>query len=663
MQQPSQRETRKNGSNLQTERLTTSLSSPPKADPLSSVTPTSTEKTKSPTEALTWVNLSDKSSNIPQTQIQPASQTSSLSSAQNVLRYPPENVATTSNPQTVQPPIPHITLASLIRPDQHTEELLTTISIEQFLSLERTIQRAKKKKAKEQKKIINSNNTNITNNTGVLFGSNNLLPHRTVSPSPNVSTMITKPISNPQLIKKKTINSITSSSSSSSSSSPSSAQTNVNNDNSSTSNINVETTQNQDQHEKLPEHHEHPDIQQQQEHPQNLLPILTQSLQPKQQKSPKLQDQLTKHQIPSPSPNQQQSLGALKQPEPLISNPSPNHALPATDPIIETREGVQFVVFTYSVKGNNKEYRIRIDVDHVNLNDISEEFKNDNCLYPRANCSEDKYQGNRWAYENECNILGWKLAWLNSADISGKRGLLQRAVDSYRNRDPNMRSRRVVRNEKILNGTLRKRAARDGDAFDGNADLNLSVKRQRGAAKQLSIDSVVKGVSTRVRVRADIESVNMTDIPDEFRKKNCVYPRAFCDRNNYKGTNWDLENWCNELGWKLAYLNSTKLGEKKLLLQKALDMYRAKYTSDYRPRRGKYSHTLSAKFFENHPREVSSTTPMNLDSNSDVMDLDNPSRKEDLVNVIKSSSSSPQANTSFDQSNPKSASQTSTPQI
>ena len=54
------------------------------------------------------------------------------------------------------------------------------------------------------------------------------------------------------------------------------------------------------------------------------------------------------------------------------------------------------------------------------------------------------------------NLL-WKLTWLNAPVLSGKRGLIQRAVDSYRNRLPETRSRRVLRQEKLHSGTLRRR--------------------------------------------------------------------------------------------------------------------------------------------------------------------------------------------------------------
>jgi hypothetical protein len=74
--------------------------------------------------------------------------------------------------------------------------------------------------------------------------------------------------------------------------------------------------------------------------------------------------------------------------------------------------------------------------------------------------SREDYDGNRWEYETSCNKLGWQLCWLNQDQLSGRRGLIQRAVDSYRNRHAEMRSRRVTRQEKVANGTLRKRRAK-----------------------------------------------------------------------------------------------------------------------------------------------------------------------------------------------------------
>ncbi|CAG8610012.1 5643_t:CDS:2 [Paraglomus brasilianum] len=334
------------------------------------------------------------------------------------------------------------------------------------------------------------------------------------------------------------------------------------------------------------------------------------------------------------------------------------------DPKLEEHDGIHYVVFTYSVKGQNENYKVRVDIDKVQISEIDEVFKRDNCLYLRANCREDQYKGNRWSYERECNELGWKLAWLNKSVIDGKRGLLQRAVDSYRNRNPTMRSRRVVRNEKLLNGTLRKRTTRDSppsasyellsvsnsltspvgsssNAFTHEPSYDQSYvspsKRHKSYAKSFTFESVSDGTVSRIKIRADVDSVDSRNLSEQFKEDNCVYPRALAGKDEYQGSRWELENWCNEIGWKLAYLNQAKLSGKKILLQKALDVYRSKFASEYRPRRGRYSHTLTARFFENHPR-ADGMDDIGVDeemSGAGVNDVDVVNSVENEQNVVE----------------------------
>ncbi|RDH33534.1 ribosomal protein L24E [Aspergillus welwitschiae] len=126
--------------------------------------------------------------------------------------------------------------------------------------------------------------------------------------------------------------------------------------------------------------------------------------------------------------------------------------IPATTPLVVRQDsnGVQWIAFEYSRDRVKMEYTIRCDVESVNVDNLSQEFKTENCVYPRACCSKDQYRGNRLVYETECNAVGWALAELNPA-LRGKRGLIQRAVDSWRNsnQDPRLRSRRVRRMAKI----------------------------------------------------------------------------------------------------------------------------------------------------------------------------------------------------------------------
>lgn len=136
---------------------------------------------------------------------------------------------------------------------------------------------------------------------------------------------------------------------------------------------------------------------------------------------------------------------------------NPNAApgpIPATTPLVvrQDQNGVQWIMFEYSRDRVKMEYTIRCDVASVNVDALSPEFKTENCVYPRACCSKDQYRGNRLVYETECNTVGWALAELNPP-LRGKRGLIQRAVDSWRNsnQDPRLRSRRVRRMAKLNN--------------------------------------------------------------------------------------------------------------------------------------------------------------------------------------------------------------------
>ncbi|GAA5796181.1 hypothetical protein EDC94DRAFT_563478 [Helicostylum pulchrum] len=272
----------------------------------------------------------------------------------------------------------------------------------------------------------------------------------------------------------------------------------------------------------------------------------------------------------------------------------PNH-----EPRTEVREGVEWVSFVYSHHRVLRRYSIRTDVDQVDINLLDDKFKSENCVYPRANLPRDQYKGNRWAYETECNTLGWKLAYLNSGEIAGKRGLIQRAVDSYRNRYPSMRSRRVARQEKLMKGTLRKRKHRESEENSSEAedvilknvkkeDTKLDCRSLLGAndlPKTVSIDDGLGGAKYRIRINVD--SVSLDSIDLAFRRANCVYPRAMdINTSSPFASQRQLEEArCNELGWKLAWLNPKQLANRKNLLQRVLDVYRSKFLPDLNPRK------------------------------------------------------------------------------
>lgn len=250
--------------------------------------------------------------------------------------------------------------------------------------------------------------------------------------------------------------------------------------------------------------------------------------------------------------------------------------LPASTPQSEFRDTVEWLHFTYSTKGHVQEYCIRVDIDDLHLDEIPEDFKNDNCVYPRALVPREAYTGNRWDYETSVNDVAWKLTWRNPQILCGKRGLIQRAVDSYRNRTSENRSRRVMRQEKLsAQGVVphRRRAEIEDLRAAGPKTLTIPYTDKDGGQQ-------------KVKIRVDVEAVNIAEIDDEFRRNNCLYPAALTDRETYPPDGrWEYENACNELAWKLAWLNAAKIAGRRNLLQKAVDAYQTRIEASERARR------------------------------------------------------------------------------
>ena len=195
-----------------------------------------------------------------------------------------------------------------------------------------------------------------------------------------------------------------------------------------------------------------PPPQPQQQQPQSHQP---QQQQHHQQPAPSQQPQSS----PMNQANHQQGAPQLQSPGSHNAAVNPNAApgpIPATTPLVVRQDGngVQWIAFEYSRDRVKMEYTIRCDVESVNTDELSPEFKQENCVYPRACCPKEQYRGNRLMYETDCNRVGWALAQLN-ASLRGKRGLIQRAVDSWRNsnQDPRLRSRRVRRMAKARKST------------------------------------------------------------------------------------------------------------------------------------------------------------------------------------------------------------------
>lgn len=269
--------------------------------------------------------------------------------------------------------------------------------------------------------------------------------------------------------------------------------------------------------------------------------------------------------------------------------------LPASAPQVEFRDGAEWLHFTYSTKGHIQEYVIRVDIDDLTLEEIPEDFKHDQCVYPRALIPRESYVGNRWEYETSVNELAWKLCWRNPGVLCGKRGLIQRAVDSYRNRTPENRSRRVMRQEKL-----------GGLATGGKMNrrmTGLSPSPEEAAMlvpgpKTMTLQYANKdGELQKLKVRVDIENVDLQDLDAEFRQNNAVYPQALMERELHYAEGdgrWEYEQACNEIAWKLAWLNAPKLAGKRSLLQKAVDAYHSRLEAANRARSSVLRHSQEA---------------------------------------------------------------------
>ncbi|OIR57160.1 MAG: uncharacterized protein A8A55_2082 [Amphiamblys sp. WSBS2006] len=235
--------------------------------------------------------------------------------------------------------------------------------------------------------------------------------------------------------------------------------------------------------------------------------------------------------------------------------------LPASTPEVEYKSGVTFMVFTYSTRGHLQEYKIVIDgVESIPLESIPQKFKDENCVYPRAMCSRSEYKGNRWEYETKVNELSWKLCWLNPSVLCGKRGLIQRAVDSYRNKRSESRSRRVIRQERVSSGVIPRTRA-DPDTGEGG--------------KTISMEWMERGKISRIKLAADIDAVDVATLEPEFKTRNCLHINAVSRSNMEQTQQYQHEYQTNELGWKLAALNTEKLDGKRKMILKAVETYKA----------------------------------------------------------------------------------------
>ncbi|KAJ2724020.1 hypothetical protein GGI07_002225 [Coemansia sp. Benny D115] len=112
-------------------------------------------------------------------------------------------------------------------------------------------------------------------------------------------------------------------------------------------------------------------------------------------------------------------------------------------------------------------------------------------------------------------------------------------------------------------------------------NMSLAASTASQTAKCLTINAFVNGKFARIRVSIDFGTIDLEQVDQAFRQQHAVFPRALvAPRSKYdllSPGRWEFEVTCNELAWKLAWLNKGRLRGRKPLIQKCLDAYRARF--------------------------------------------------------------------------------------
>ncbi|KAJ2832336.1 hypothetical protein GGI24_001274 [Coemansia furcata] len=101
-------------------------------------------------------------------------------------------------------------------------------------------------------------------------------------------------------------------------------------------------------------------------------------------------------------------------------------------------------------------------------------------------------------------------------------------------------------------------------------------------AKCLTINAYVNSKFSRIRINIDLGTVSSVAADTRFKNDHAVFPRALnTSRSRYGALQgrWEFEIACNELAWRLAWLNKGRLRGRKPLIQKCLDAYRIRFST------------------------------------------------------------------------------------
>lgn len=251
--------------------------------------------------------------------------------------------------------------------------------------------------------------------------------------------------------------------------------------------------------------------------------------------------------------------------------------LPATQPYIKLVDGEERLCFKYNTKMSESalnampkaeleenEFCVRFDLDSVDISKLNEKFKADNCVYPRANIPYEMYTGNRWNYETECNRLAWQFVSLNPVLLYGKKGLIQRAVDSFRNINKSSKGQKFYKDE----------------TFYGDIERR---KHSSPSVSSVVISWTSRGTVKKCKIQVCVENLDYSKISDEFKVKYSVLDDKF-DENSFGLEKWESKNEDNELAVKIAYLNventsflnAIKAVGVYSILKKAVEAYKSK---------------------------------------------------------------------------------------
>lgn len=134
------------------------------------------------------------------------------------------------------------------------------------------------------------------------------------------------------------------------------------------------------------------------------------------------------------------------------------------------------------------------------------------------------------------------------------------------------------------------------------------VRRDEQGIEWIAFEYSKERVKSTYTIRCDIETVILDKLPAEFKKENCIYPRATVPASEYTGNRQKYETECNCIGWCLAHLNPV-LRVQRGLIQRAVDSWRnTNADPSFRSRRVRRMFKKQAQLERRLSHDVNSTS-------------------------------------------------------